>query len=138
MFESRAMAAVLPIAPGGRLISYLPSAHVGDRALSHFGASICYGQTLMSLPDLRQVAAALEAANASLSRVEQVKRFAVLDAEWPPGRRRADAHDEAQAQADPRQVRRGHRATVFLRRVGRMRRRAGPPVRRCRPARAAG
>jgi long-subunit acyl-CoA synthetase (AMP-forming) len=59
MFECRALAAVLPIAPGGRLISYLPSAHVGDRALSHFAASICYGQTLVSLPDLRQVAAAL-------------------------------------------------------------------------------
>jgi long-subunit acyl-CoA synthetase (AMP-forming) len=59
MFESRALAAALPIAPGGRLVSYLPSAHVGDRALSHFAASICYGQTLVSLPDLRQVAAAL-------------------------------------------------------------------------------
>jgi len=59
LFESRALAAALPIAPGGRLISYLPSAHVGDRALSHFAASICYGQTLVSLPDLRQVAAAL-------------------------------------------------------------------------------
>jgi long-subunit acyl-CoA synthetase (AMP-forming) len=31
------------------------------------------------------VAAAVEAANASLSRVEQIKRFAILDAEWPPG-----------------------------------------------------
>jgi long-subunit acyl-CoA synthetase (AMP-forming) len=31
------------------------------------------------------VAAAVEAANASLSRVEQIKRFVVLDTEWPPG-----------------------------------------------------
>jgi long-subunit acyl-CoA synthetase (AMP-forming) len=59
LFESRALAAALPIEPGGRVISYLPSAHVGDRAVSHFAASVCFGQTLVSLADLRQVAAAL-------------------------------------------------------------------------------
>jgi long-subunit acyl-CoA synthetase (AMP-forming) len=32
-----------------------------------------------------QVAAAVEAANARLSRVEQIKRYAILDADWPPG-----------------------------------------------------
>jgi long-subunit acyl-CoA synthetase (AMP-forming) len=32
-----------------------------------------------------QVAAAIEAANAGLSRVEQIKRFAIVEAEWPPG-----------------------------------------------------
>jgi long-subunit acyl-CoA synthetase (AMP-forming) len=31
------------------------------------------------------LSAAVEAANAGLSRVEQIKRFAILDAEWPPG-----------------------------------------------------
>jgi long-subunit acyl-CoA synthetase (AMP-forming) len=31
------------------------------------------------------IAAAVEAANAGLSRVEQIKRFAILEAEWPPG-----------------------------------------------------
>jgi len=31
------------------------------------------------------IAGAVEAANASLSRVEQVKRFVILDAEWQPG-----------------------------------------------------
>jgi long-subunit acyl-CoA synthetase (AMP-forming) len=32
-----------------------------------------------------QIAAAVEAANAGLSRVEQIKRFEILDADWPPG-----------------------------------------------------
>jgi len=59
MFECRALAAALPIQPGGRVISYLPSAHVGDRAVSHYGASICFGQTLVSLGDLRQIASAM-------------------------------------------------------------------------------
>jgi long-subunit acyl-CoA synthetase (AMP-forming) len=31
------------------------------------------------------IAAAVDAANAGLSRVEQVKRFAILDVDWPPG-----------------------------------------------------
>jgi len=59
MFQCRALAATLPIEPGGRVISYLPSAHVGDRAVSHFGASVCFGQTVVSLADLRQIANAL-------------------------------------------------------------------------------
>jgi long-subunit acyl-CoA synthetase (AMP-forming) len=60
MFECRALAAALPpLEPGGRVISYLPSAHVGDRAVSHFGASVCFGQSVVSLADLRQIANAL-------------------------------------------------------------------------------
>ena len=54
---------------------------------------------------LEEVAAGVERANSHLSRVEQIKRFAVLDCDWPPGRRRADADDEAAAQADRREVR---------------------------------
>jgi long-subunit acyl-CoA synthetase (AMP-forming) len=59
LFECRAVADVIGIRSGGRIISYLPSAHVGDRALSHYGSSLCYGTTMVSLADLRQVAAAL-------------------------------------------------------------------------------
>ena len=59
LFECRAVADALPIRPGGRVISYLPSAHVGDRALSHYGSSLCYGTTLVSLADLKQVGNAL-------------------------------------------------------------------------------
>jgi len=59
LFECRALAAALPLRRGGRIVSYLPSAHVGDRALSHYGSSLCYGTTIVSLADLRQIAAAL-------------------------------------------------------------------------------
>jgi len=59
LFECRAVAEALPIRPGGRVISYLPTAHVGDRALSHYGSSLCYGTTLVSLADLKQIASAL-------------------------------------------------------------------------------
>jgi len=59
MFEARAIAAVLPIVPGGRIISYLPSAHVGDRAVSHYCCSLCYGLTIVSVADLKQIATAL-------------------------------------------------------------------------------
>jgi len=59
LFECRALSQAIPIRPGGRIISYLPSAHVGDRALSHYGSSLCYGTTVVSLADLKQLPAAL-------------------------------------------------------------------------------
>ncbi|HET9693177.1 MAG TPA: AMP-binding protein, partial [Steroidobacteraceae bacterium] len=59
LFQSRAVDAVLPVPRGGRGISYLPSAHVGDRVLSHYTLSICFGTTLTSVADHRQVGAAL-------------------------------------------------------------------------------
>lgn len=59
MFESRAFTQVLPVRPGGRVISYLPSAHVGDRTIIYYCASICCGSTVTSVADYRQVAAAL-------------------------------------------------------------------------------
>jgi long-subunit acyl-CoA synthetase (AMP-forming) len=59
LFECRAVAEAIGIRSGGRIISYLPSAHVGDRALSHYGSSLCYGTTMVSLADLKQLAAAL-------------------------------------------------------------------------------
>ena len=51
---------------------------------------------------LAEVERGVAAANEQLARVEQIKRFKVLAEEWEPGRRGADAHDEAEAQADPR------------------------------------
>jgi long-chain acyl-CoA synthetase len=59
LFECRALQEAVPSEPGGRIISYLPSAHVGDRATVHLGASICFGQTVVSVADLRQFGAAL-------------------------------------------------------------------------------
>jgi long-chain acyl-CoA synthetase len=59
MAECRACAAVLPVEPGGRAISYLPAAHVADRWSAHYYASIVHGATVTSAPDMRQVVAAL-------------------------------------------------------------------------------
>jgi long-subunit acyl-CoA synthetase (AMP-forming) len=59
MFQAGAVAAALPIVPGGRIISYLPLAHVGERAVSHYCSSLCYGLTIVSVADLKQIAAAL-------------------------------------------------------------------------------
>jgi long-subunit acyl-CoA synthetase (AMP-forming) len=58
MAELRAVNAVLPITPGGRTTSFLPSAHIADRALMHY-ASIVFGLELTDVPDPRQVVAVL-------------------------------------------------------------------------------
>jgi long-chain acyl-CoA synthetase len=59
LFECRAVATVLPMTPGGRQLSYLPSAHVADRFLSHYYASLCFGAAITSVADARQIGAAL-------------------------------------------------------------------------------
>ncbi|MGH8972696.1 MAG: AMP-dependent synthetase/ligase [Acidimicrobiia bacterium] len=58
MAELRAVDAVLPITPGGRTTSFLPSAHIADRALMHY-ASIVFGLELTDVPDPRQIVAVL-------------------------------------------------------------------------------
>jgi long-subunit acyl-CoA synthetase (AMP-forming) len=59
LFQTRGVAAMLGLQAGGRSISYLPSAHVGDRCLTHYGASLCFGNSVTSIPDHRQVGLAL-------------------------------------------------------------------------------
>jgi long-chain acyl-CoA synthetase len=59
LFQTRGVAAVLGLQTGGRSISYLPSAHVGDRCLTHYGGSLCFGNSVTSIPDHRQVGLAL-------------------------------------------------------------------------------
>jgi long-chain acyl-CoA synthetase len=66
MFECRALSEAISIRPGGRIISYLPSAHVGDRVLGHYGALLCYGTTVHTLADLKQIATALAEARPTL------------------------------------------------------------------------
>jgi long-subunit acyl-CoA synthetase (AMP-forming) len=61
MFAMRAYQAMLPRAAGGSAISYLPTAHIGDRVGIHYMASIGIGATITSLADYRQVGAALPA-----------------------------------------------------------------------------
>ena len=81
------------------------------------------GKSLEELADEDELIAAIQEgvdeANAKLSRVEQIKKFTILPTDWEPGRRRADADDEAQAQADRREVRgRDRGALRGLARVG--------------------
>jgi long-chain acyl-CoA synthetase len=57
--EIRGIDAVLPTTPGGRHVSWAPSAHISDRMLAYYGAAITFGATVTSVADQRQLAAAL-------------------------------------------------------------------------------
>ncbi len=64
-------------------------------------------------PDVHsEIASAIDRANADLARVEQIKTFTVVDAEWLPRRSGVDADDEAPASADHGEVCRQDRAVV--------------------------
>ncbi|KAB2343312.1 AMP-dependent synthetase/ligase [Actinomadura rudentiformis] len=51
MAEIRGLHEVMPVTPGGRLISYLPSAHVADRWTSHYSGLMTWGLTVTTCPD---------------------------------------------------------------------------------------
>ena len=55
MAECVACAERFPLTPGGRTMSYLPSAHVVDRWSSHWWASLTHGFSVTSVGDLRTV-----------------------------------------------------------------------------------
>ena len=95
MAELRAVNAVLPITAGGRTTSFLPTAHIADRALMHY-ASIVFGLELTDVPDPRQVVAVLPEVRptywGSVPRIwEKIKAAldAQLDREPDEGRRQA-------------------------------------------------
>ena len=58
--ECRAVGSVLPIRPGARITSYLPSAHIADRWSCHYNQMV-YGVQVTSVPDPRAVAQVLPA-----------------------------------------------------------------------------
>jgi long-subunit acyl-CoA synthetase (AMP-forming) len=63
---------------------------IGDRrpynvALVTLDADAVAGRDATALDVLAEVKRAVDAGNARLSRVEQIKRFTVLDAGWVPG-----------------------------------------------------
>jgi long-chain acyl-CoA synthetase len=55
MAELRGCAAVLPAEPGGRITSFLPSAHIADRWSAMYMASMAYGFTITSIADPRTI-----------------------------------------------------------------------------------
>jgi long-subunit acyl-CoA synthetase (AMP-forming) len=57
--ENRGFAAVMPFPVFGRFTSYLPSAHIGDRGITHYYASIMFGATITAIADIRQVVGVL-------------------------------------------------------------------------------
>jgi long-subunit acyl-CoA synthetase (AMP-forming) len=59
MAENRGFAAIMPLPMSGRFTSYLPSAHIGDRGITHYYASIMFGATVTAVSDIRQVVGAL-------------------------------------------------------------------------------
>jgi len=54
----RAVHGLAPVSPEGRVMSYLPMAHLFERWFSHYGG-IGFGFTVTSVPDPKQLAAAL-------------------------------------------------------------------------------
>ena len=54
----RAVHGLAPVSPEGRVISYLPMAHLFERWFSHYGG-IGFGFTVTSIPDPKQLAAAI-------------------------------------------------------------------------------
>ncbi|HZO58081.1 MAG TPA: AMP-dependent synthetase/ligase [Solirubrobacterales bacterium] len=55
MAEIRGVADRLPTKPGGRIVSFLPSAHVADRWASQYQSLIVFGFTLTCLDDPRAI-----------------------------------------------------------------------------------
>jgi long-chain acyl-CoA synthetase len=54
----RAVHGLAPVSPEGRVLSYLPMAHLFERWFSHYGG-IGFGYTVTSVPDPKQLAAAI-------------------------------------------------------------------------------
>src|SRR4051812_12774716 len=59
MAELRGCATVLPVEPGGRVTSFLPSAHIADRWFNHYYGSMAFGCTVTSIADPRTIVAPL-------------------------------------------------------------------------------
>jgi long-chain acyl-CoA synthetase len=60
MFALQTVCARLPVSPEGRILSYLPMAHIAERLLGHY-AGFVYGYEITPLPDPAQLPAALKA-----------------------------------------------------------------------------
>jgi long-subunit acyl-CoA synthetase (AMP-forming) len=95
--ELRGMHDAVPLAGGGRQVSFLPSAHIADRWTSHYSALMTYANALTPVPDATQLMAVLAQVRptlfGSVPRVWEKMRAALEAAAGP---QLADA-----ARADP-------------------------------------
>jgi len=94
MSQLRALQEATHTTPGGRFVSFLPSAHIGDRWGAHYCALITWGFTVTSCPVARDVLDAVEKVRPTL--FQPVPRI------WE----KAKAKLEAQLELDPNTVRR--------------------------------
>jgi len=106
MFELRSLARALPVTPGGRGISYLPSAHVGDRCLGHYGGSLCYAATITYLEDHRGIGAVLAEVRPTL--------FGAVPRVWEKIKAGLEAAGVSDPSALPEPVRAAVRAKIGL------------------------
>jgi long-chain acyl-CoA synthetase len=93
--EWRALQAARPTTPGGRLVSFLPAAHIADRWSSHYGPMV-HGATITCCPDPRELMAHVPEARptvfGAVPRVWEKLKAALqagFDAEPEPARRDA-------------------------------------------------
>ena len=94
MSQIRALQQAMPTTPGGRFVSFLPSAHIGDRWGAHYCALMVWGFTVTPHPVGGEV----------LDVVEQVRPtvFQPVPRIWE----KAKAKLEARLEADPNSARR--------------------------------
>lgn len=94
MSQVRALQQAMPTTPGGRFVSFLPSAHIGDRWGAHYCALMIWGFTVTPHPVGGEI----------LDVVEQVRPtvFQPVPRIWE----KAKAKVEAQLEADPNSARR--------------------------------
>lgn len=95
LFEARALDAVLGVRYGDRVTSYLPSAHIADRAMALYNQEI-FGVQVTVVPDVKTIAGALPDVRptiwAAVPRVWEKLKAAIefaVDGEPDPDRRAA-------------------------------------------------
>jgi long-subunit acyl-CoA synthetase (AMP-forming) len=58
LYMLRSINAVAPVSPGGRVLSFLPMAHIAERFISHY-SSMVFGYSVTTVADAKSVATAL-------------------------------------------------------------------------------
>jgi long-chain acyl-CoA synthetase len=87
MFELRSLQEMAPVAPGGKIISFLPAAHIADRWSGHY-SPMAHGFTITDCADPTQLlAVAAEVRPTVFGAVPRVweKLKAALETQLPPG-----------------------------------------------------
>jgi long-subunit acyl-CoA synthetase (AMP-forming) len=95
-----------PAAQGGRIVSFLPSAHIADRWGSHYQSLCCEGFTVTSITDPRQVIAVLPEVRPTL--------FGAVPRIWEKLKAALEAQGLTDPAAMPEEARAGLRAKLGL------------------------